>query len=317
MKALVFKDRLEIRDVPVPEPAPHEALIRILMAGICNTDIEITKGYMNFQGIPGHEFVGRVEVSDQKQWIGKRVVGEINIHCNQCVYCRKGMYRHCPNRSVLGISGKDGVFAEYITLPARNLHAVPENIQNDEAVFVEPLAAACRILEQIDIKQYKEAAVIGDGKLGLLIAMVLQQAGSQVFLYGRHAKKMDMVRGEGVQTRNADAETEEKYNLVIEASGSSAGFDSALRLIKPTGTLILKSTTHDEIRLPSGKLVVDEVHVIGSRCGPFPEALKFLKNKKVNVRPLISGTWPFHQVLEAFHEAERPASLKILLRLGE
>ena len=316
MKALVFTNQLEIQDVAVPEPASDEALIKIILAGICNTDIEITRGYMDFRGIPGHEFVGVVEASQQKQWIGKRVVGEININCHQCAYCKEGKGNHCPNRSVLGISGKDGVFTEYVTLPVRNLHEVPEEIQDEEAVFVEPLAAACRIVEQIDLGQYDCAAVIGDGKLGLLIALTLKQTGCPVVLYGKHDDKMSILPRD-IKTIKTGSDTKQKYDLVVEASGSSAGFHTALDLIKPAGTLILKSTMHDVIQMPSAKLVVDEIVLIGSRCGPFREAINLLSNHKVDVKPLITGIWPLSQALEAFSIAQGSASLKVLLNPSE
>ncbi|RMD98681.1 MAG: alcohol dehydrogenase, partial [Calditrichaeota bacterium] len=240
MLALYFDKTLSIKNVPVPEPGPGEALIKMRMAGICNTDIEITRGYMGFRGILGHEFVGQVEACDQPEWLGKRVVGEINLSCGACEFCRRGLGRHCPNRRVLGILQKDGAMAEYLTLNIENLHAVPDALPDDRAVFTEPLAAACEIAEQVHLLPGMKTLVIGDGKLGLLIVQVLNLYGCDVTLLGRHTSKLALAERWGISTQQSAEALESNYDLVVEASGAPGAFPLAVEKTRPRGTLVLK-----------------------------------------------------------------------------
>ena len=307
-----------IDDYPVPEPGENEALIRVSMAGICNTDMEITRGYLGFHGVMGHEFVGIVEQAPEYAvgLINRRVVGEINCGCGNCDYCRAGMQKHCPSRTTLGIQGKDGVFAEYATLPVSNLHTIPDNVSDEEAVFTEPLAAAYEIHEQVKIKPTHEVLVLGDGKLGLLCALVLNLAGVQVTLAGRHDKKLNIVGNQQIQTVNTTSEEpykERKYDIVIEATGTVEGFESALRHIKPRGTIVLKSTIAASQKINLAPLVIDEITLKGSRCGPFKAAIHILAQKRIDVKPLISGIYTIENAEKAFEEAMKKENLKILI----
>lgn len=309
---------------PAPEPLPGEALIRVLVAGICNTDLELQRGYQRFEGIPGHEFVGLVEACASKpELIGQRVVGEINATCGTCPRCRAGMPTHCQQRTVLGIVQRNGAFAEYLTLPAENLHPVPANISNAEAAFVEPLAACFEILEQVQIRPTTSVLVLGDGKLGLLAAQVLTLTGANVALRGKHAAKLALAKSWGVKTIHATADTasetvpaEQGYDIIVEATGSATGLDTARRMIRPRGTIILKSTVADCTTLDLAPFVVDEITIIGSRCGPFQPALRALEQKRISVLPLLSATYPLHAGEEALTHAAKTGTLKIQLAIA-
>jgi 2-desacetyl-2-hydroxyethyl bacteriochlorophyllide A dehydrogenase len=315
MKALYFDGQLELRDVEKPRPAPGEALIQVLLAGICGTDQEILKGYADFRGIPGHEFVGRVVECEEKKWLGKRVVGEINIACGECDLCLWGLGRHCPKRTVMGIVNRPGVFAEFVTLPVVNLHEVPKALSNEAAVFVEPLAAAAEILEQMQVPPAAHVAVIGDGRLGLLVAQVLHNAKAHVTVIGKHAWKLDLARGWGMKVASFDDEgiPARRFSVVVEASGSPAGLDQAFRLVAPRGTVVMKSTFHGQAQVDTTQLVVDEITLLGSRCGDFRRALELLARGRVKVQPLVSKTFPLEAGLEAFQYLNTASCLKVLL----
>ncbi len=318
MKAIVFDGRLNYREgCPLPKPdKAGDALIKVRIAGICNTDLEIVKGYMGFKGIPGHEFVGTVEkVNERKRSLaGKRVVGEINCVCGVCDYCTGGLPRHCPRRTTLGISGRDGAFAEYLLLPARNLHEVPDNVPDEEAVFTEPLAAAFEILEQVAVKPTDRIIVLGDGKLGLLCAFVLALTGAEVTLAGHNEHKFAIAREAGIAAYPADTlPMDRRYDIIVEATGTTAGFGRALECVRPRGTIVLKSTVAANREVDLNKIVIDEITLLGSRCGPFEPALRALSERTVNVKPLISGIFPAEKALEAFRAAGQKGSLKVLI----
>ncbi|MFH1113556.1 MAG: alcohol dehydrogenase catalytic domain-containing protein [Pseudomonadota bacterium] len=316
MKALVFDGELKIKDVPDPQPGDGEALVRISMAGICNTDIEICKGYMDFHGIPGHEFVGIVEKSPVPEQVGKRVVGEINAGCGACAMCRKGMERHCAHRDVLGILKRDGAFAEYLCLPASNLVEVPQGLSDEEAVFTEPLAAALEILEQVHITPADRVMVIGDGKLGLLIGMVLRLTGCDLLLAGKHPEKLHLLGRMGVSTMTLQepARRDDLFDVVVEASGRPAGWELAVSRVKPRGFLVLKSTYHGSLDFNTAPLVINEVTVVGSRCGRFEPALRLMEKGLVDPTPLIREVMPFLRAEEAFKLSQQPGVLKVLLK---
>jgi threonine dehydrogenase-like Zn-dependent dehydrogenase len=319
MKAILFDGTLKfVDDYPVPQPDEHGALVRVSMAGICNTDIEITRGYLGFRGVMGHEFIGIVEKAPENatDFINRRVVGEINYGCNTCDYCKAGLQKHCPSRTTLGIQGKDGIFAEYVTLPVSNLHVVPETVSNEEAIFIEPLAAAFEIQEQIEIKPKHTILVLGDGKLGLLCALALNLSGAQLTLAGKHDKKLNIAGNQQIQTVNVGTEAlgkEKKYDIVVEATGSTEGFEAALRYIKPRGTIVLKSTIASSQKINLAPLVIDEITLIGSRCGPFETAIQALTQKRIDVRPLISGVYTMRDAKTVFEEAMKKENLKILI----
>jgi threonine dehydrogenase-like Zn-dependent dehydrogenase len=314
MKALVL-DNGEICLMQVPDPAPSsgEALIKILKAGICNTDLEMVNGYVPFSGILGHEFVGHVEEASEKTWIGQRVVGEINIFCGICDSCRGGVTKHCSSRQVLGIAGKNGVFAEYLTLPTRNLHILPENVSTNEGAFAEPLAAALQILEQVKITKEKRVLVLGDGKLGLLVAQVLALESDAIFCVGKHERNLAILAKRGIQTFMKGEVLEPGFPLVVDATGNERGLETALQMVSPGGKVVLKSTFQGTPCFNISKVVVDEIHLIGSRCGPFPKAIDLLQNKRINVVDMIDGDYPLEHGLEAFKLAGKPGTLKILL----
>lgn len=315
MKALYFHHSLSLKECPIPTPKSGEALVQVHFAGICNTDLEILKGYMNFSGIPGHEFAGRVVESDNMDLVGKRVTGEINIGCGACAACQEGMARHCPNRDVLGIQNHDGSFAEYLILPEKNLFVLPDSIPDQEAVFVEPLAAALEILEQIQIQPNFQVAVFGDGKLGLLIAQVLKTTGCHPNLIGRHPDKLRLIQRLGIQSFLEQEIPAKKYDVVVDATGSADGFHQSLKYVKPRGVFVLKSTTHEPIQFNPAKLVIDEIQLVGSRCGPFGPAIRLLEEKRVDVKSFISGIYPLTAWEKAFQEAESGESLKVLLSM--
>lgn len=314
MKALFFDKELKFIDnYPIPKPERDEALIKVKLAGICNTDLEITKGYMNFKGVSGHEFVGEVEECRQKDWVGKRVVGEINCSCGRCQYCQQGLKNHCPTRSVLGIYNRDGAFGEYLTLPMTNLHFIPEDISDECAVFVEPLAASCRILEQIQIKQSDEVIVLGDGKLGLLVAQVISLTGCSLKVIGKYESKLAILKKGVIETLLVSAANNIKSDIVIDCTGTAAGFEMANKIIKPTGKIVLKSTIAGTQNINFSSLVVNEITLIGSRCGSFTSAIRLLKDRQVEVETLISGIYPLEEGLTAFKKASTRGVLKVLL----
>jgi len=334
---------------PAPELLPNWALIKVRLAGICNTDVEILRGYHDFRGIPGHEFVGEVvSVGDggdptpaikreRSRWIGRRVAGDINVACAAygynpvCEFCLRGLKTHCLRRTVLGIVNHDGAFAEYLTLPIENLHETPNTVPDEQSVFVEPLAAACEILDQIDAKQFPAAAVLGDGKLAQLIARVLKTEIPRVVMYGKHQAKLDMVNvtgnGDGQKVpRAARIETKklagidadltkikENFALVVEATGSPTGLALAQQITEPRGTLVLKSTFHGATPVETWPIVVKELTVVGSRCGPFAKAIRLLRESKVDPRSLITRTFPLSEAPEAIAYAQLKDVMKVLL----
>jgi threonine dehydrogenase-like Zn-dependent dehydrogenase len=315
--ALWLEDRrLSVRDdVPIPPPAPGEALVRVLRAGICNTDIELTRGYYPFTGIPGHEFVGLVERGPDPL-LGRRVVGEINAVCGRCDACRQGRRSHCERRTVLGIVGRNGAFAEYISLPAENLHAVPDTVPTDAAVFTEPLAAALEIQEQVRVHATDRVLVVGDGKLGQLVARTLALTGCNLLVVGRHPAKLALLAERGIATGGADAPDAGRYDLAVECTGNPEGFAVAQRALRPRGTLILKSTYAGALTLDASMVVVNELTIVGSRCGPFLPALRLLAEGRVAVEPLIHARYPLRDAPAAFEHAQRPGVLKVLVEVG-
>ena len=320
MYALYLKDgQLALHnDYPRPEPGADEALIRVALAGICSTDLELVKGYAGgFRGVLGHEFVGVVEAvgsAEAVEWVGRRVVGGINLGCRRCTVCLGDGPEHCPNRKTLGIHNKDGVFADYLTLPVVNLLAVPEGVADEEVVFTEPLAAALRIREQIVVRPSARAAVVGPGRLGLLVAQVLALAGTDVTVLGRRAQSLELPRQLGLATGLVTEAADDSFDLVVEATGNDAGLAHSLRLARPRGTLVLKSTFAGQAHVNLTKLVVGEIAVVGSRCGPFAPALRLLERGAVRVRPLIEAEYPLTDALAAFAHAARPGVRKVLLR---
>jgi len=324
-KKLVRKERR------VPKVRPRWALVRVRLAGICNTDVGILGGYHNFRGTPGHEFVGEIAevrgVSEREQarWIGRRVVGDINVTCSAygykpaCVFCRRGLKTHCARRTVLGIVAHNGAFAEYLALPLENLHAVPDAIRDEQAVFVEPLAAACEILDQINIEKFSDAAVLGDGKLAQLIARVLRTQLRHVVMYGKHEKKLALARLVGVKTKRVHGNTSDtkriirNYGLVVEATGSPSGLALAQQLTEPRGTLVLKSTFHGAAAVETWPMVVKEITVVGSRCGPFAKAIALLRSGKVDPTALITRTLPLAEADKAIQFAQKKGVMKVLL----
>jgi len=312
MKAIFYDKILKLKNIPKPVIKKGESLIKILLAGICQTDIEITKGYMNFKGVIGHEFVGIVEDGKLKS---KKVVGEINVGCGVCDFCKKGLSRHCINRSVLGIYKKDGAFAQYITLPDPNIYPVPDNISDLEAVFTEPVAAALEILEQVKITPDSRTAVVGDGKIGQIVAQVIKLTGGYIKVYGKNKEKLELLGKLNINTDILLGNTKNKYDFVVECSGNPEGFETALNLVKPRGKIILKSTFAVPLKLATSKVVVDEITIIGSRCGRFQPALRLLKNKLIKVDYLVSKVFPIDQYVEAFKYAKRKDSIKVLLKI--
>lgn len=321
MKAVVFNTGLKLdANYQKPIPKQGEALVKVKLAGICNTDYEITKGYMGYNGILGHEFVGIVEEvnSEDKSFVGKRVVGEINFGCECCDWCAKGLQRHCPNRCTLGIWQKDGCMAEYVTVPITNLLEVPLSVSDEEAVFVEPLAAAIEILEQLHIKPYEKVLVLGDGKLGLTTAITLTSTGLDVTLIGKHQNKLDIAKAQNVKTKLLqETEIKKEYDVVVEATGSLSGFETSIGSVKPRGTLVLKSTIAASKEFNFAPIVIDEITVLGSRCGQFKPALRFLEHKKIDFTPFISAVYSINDALEAFEKNKEKDTLKVLLKISE
>jgi threonine dehydrogenase-like Zn-dependent dehydrogenase len=302
-------------DLPIPVPGKDQALIRLLLAGVCSTDLELVRGYYPFTGIPGHEFVGEVESSpDNTMWIGKRVVGEINIACTKCQTCLLGLPRHCENRKTLGIHDWNGVFAEYLVLPLSNLHVVPASVASEMAVFTEPLAAAYEILEQTTILSSDRVLIIGAGRLGILAAMLIQHTGCDLDVVVRHPKQTKLVENLKIHTISEQYIGGKKYDLVVEATGSIDGFRLATKCIRPLGRILLKSTYKGSVDVDFSRIVVDEVTIIGSRCGPFDPALQLLGDGRVDPRPLIDAIYPINRGITAFEQASNPGVLKVLIK---
>jgi threonine dehydrogenase-like Zn-dependent dehydrogenase len=302
-----------VKTASQPKPKPGRALIRMRVAGICNTDLELLRGYYGFRGIPGHEFVGEVvECAGAPEWVGRRVVGEINLACGDCDWCAGGMGRHCPRRTVLGIVKHPGAFAEYLTLPVENLHAVPKGLADEEAVFTEPVAAACEILEQVRMPRGSEVAVLGDGKLGLLIGQVLLAKGMAVHQFGRHAEKLKIVRDRGAMIGGKPPRA--RFAYVVDATGSAAALEQAVTMCRPRGTVVMKSTVHERVGMDMASVIVPEITLVGSRCGRFEPALALLAGKKIDVLGMIAGGESLRDAARAFGRAQEKGTLKILLR---
>ncbi len=314
MRALrVEAGALRLIDLPEPIPGPNEAVIRVALAGICGTDLEIVSGYMGFTGTPGHEFVGVVERAPDPAWAGRRVAGEINASCGSCALCREGMRRHCPRRTVLGILGRDGAFAERLVLPMANLHEVPPEVPDDLAVLIEPLAAAHEVLEQVRIAPGMATAVIGDGRLGQLCARAVQRAGAEPLLIGRHPAKLVLAGAVGIRTTDRPDDLPREFAVVVEATGSPTGFELAMKLVRPRGTIVLKSTYHGAAAIALAPVVIDEITVVGSRCGPFAPAIAHLASDARAFTPLITACYSLERAEEAFARASMSDAMKVLL----
>lgn len=317
---------------PLPKLRRGWALVRVCLAGICNTDVQILRGYHAFRGIPGHEFVGEVaevrgaSAREKSRWVGRRVTGEINVSCSSyghrpiCKFCRRGLKTHCAQRTVLGIVAHDGAFAEFLALPLENFHRVPSTVSNEQAVFVEPLAAACEILAQVQVRKFHEAAVLGDGKLAQIIALVLRTAIPRVVMYGKHEKKLSLALHAGIETKRVRGNAgdlqriQETFPLLIEATGSPTGLMLAQHMTEPRGTLVLKSTFHGAAPVETWPIVVKEITVVGSRCGPFPKAIGLLRSGMVDPTPLITRIFPLSQAQTAMEFAQQHGSMKVLLK---
>ena len=317
MRALLFDQSLSFQPRHA-EPPEHlgDTLVRVRQAGVCSTDLEITKGYMGFRGVLGHEFVGEVVSSPDKQLVGKRVVGEINVVCGRCDLCLSGLSAHCRGRSVLGILNRDGAFADLVRLPAVNLHVLPAMVDDDQAVFVEPLAAAFQVLKQVKLDERKWVTVLGDGRLGLLVAQVLRESGAPVRVIGRHPDKLALCEKWSIRSRPlGDVVPRHDQDVVVDCTGSAAGFETAMQMVRPRGTIVLKSTAAEGKPLNLAPLVIDEVNVVGSRCGPFREAIRALAEKRIDVASLIHRRVKLDQGVAAIELAGRPGVLKVLLTM--
>ena len=319
MRALVVDQTGHVKlakDRPTAQLQDGKALVRVTYAGICNTDLEIVKGYMGFEGILGHEFVGIVESADDKSLVGKRVVGEINCGCGHCPLCQAGKGNHCPDRTVIGILGRDGAFADYLALPQSNLHLVPESVSDIEAVFTEPLAAGFEIIKQGLVQPDDTVAVLGDGKLGLLIAQVVSLTAEDTTLYGHHAERLSIVEKRGITTCMTDRPNnshKQNFDVVVDATGSPDGFSLAMDMVKPCGTIVLKTTAAKRSGIDMNRIVIDEVTVVGSRCGPFDIALTALEKKSIDVESLITAIEPFDDGINALDIASNKEQIKVLL----
>lgn len=318
MRALVIDNGLRLDpNFPKPVPPAGEALVRVLRAGVCNTDLELVKGYMSFKGVLGHEFVGVVEeAAGREDLIGRRVAGEINAACGVCETCRANRPTHCPNRTTLGIDRRHGTLADYTVLPFENLHPLPDSISDDEAIFIEPLAAACEIPDQVNIRPTDRVAVIGDGKLGLLCAQVVALSGCELIVVGRHTEKLALLEKHGIRTTTDSAAIRSaSLDVVIEATGTPSGFEAARRLVRPRGSIVLKSTYHGELQVNLTMVVVDEVTLIGSRCGPFPPAIRLLANHQIDVAPLIQARFSLTDGVAALERAAQKGTLKVIVEM--
>jgi threonine dehydrogenase-like Zn-dependent dehydrogenase len=317
MNGLWLHDRqLSLRpDIPKPEPKSGEALVRVLRAGVCNTDLELTRGYYPYSGVLGHEFVGVVEAG-YTPWLKQRVVGEINASCGKCEFCQKGIKTHCLNRTVLGIVNRNGAFAEYLSLPIKNLHQVPEAISTDAATFTEPLAAALQILEQVKITHNDRVLIVGDGKLGLLVAQAIATTGCEVLAIGRHESKLQILKDCGIPTGFASEIQSGSFDVAVECTGNPEGFAIALGALKARGTLVLKSTYAGKLSLDAAKIVVDEIKLVGSRCGAFAPALELLASGKISVLPMVQARFELAEGLAAIDRASQKGTLKVLIDVG-
>lgn len=314
MRALVLEDRLRF-EAGYPEPAPlaDEITVRVLKAGICNTDLELAKGYMGFRGVPGHEFVGVVAGG---KWDGQRIAGEINNACRRCEFCREGIPTQCSNRTTMGIDRHDGAFADYVTLPAENIHPVPEGVSDDQAVFVEPLAAALQTLHLSHISPHDRVVLIGAGKLGLLTAQMVSLNGCDLVVVARHERQRDLLVGWGIRTAAPGEVKPHSTDVVIDCTGTAEGFADALSLVRPRGVIHLKSTYHGLPQADLTRAVVDEVRIVTSRCGPFPAAINVLRRRLVDVESLIDGRYALEDGLKAFEAAQKKGTLKVLLDIN-
>ncbi len=302
------------REIPLPHRPEGFALLRLLVGGICNTDLELQRGYYHFAGTPGHEFVAEVVEADTPSLRGQRVVGEINLACAHCEWCRKGLGRHCPNRTVLGIVKHPGAFAEFLTLPERNLHVLPGGVPLERAVFTEPLAAACDILDQVSIPPGETVAVLGDGKLGLLVAMVLNAHGAKVHQFGRHTEKLRIAAATGVATELAGGKLPAaEYGWVVDATGNPEGLRTAAAMARPRGIVILKSTVHGAVAIDTAPIIVNEITLVGSRCGRFEAALPLLGDERIRLDAMIADRFPLQDAPKAFERAAQPGVLKVLV----
>lgn len=313
MKSLWLENnKIDLREVPQPQK-PNEALVKIRKAGICSTDLELVKGYYPYTGILGHEFVGEVVKADDASWIGQRVVGEINAVCGECEQCLNGRPTHCENRTVLGIVNRDGIFAEYTSLPIANLHKVPASVPDGMAVFAEPLAAALEIQEQISIQPGDRVLLVGAGRLGQLIAQTLALTGCDLQVVARHPRQQDLLTARGIRLINEADVQKWRWDVVVEATGSPSGFALARRAIRPRGTLVLKSTYKGEMSVDFSSIVVDEINIIGSRCGPFEPALRLMEERQVDPTVLIDAEYPLTEAVKAFERAAQPGALKVVV----
>ncbi len=313
MRALHFDgSKPSVVDVPPPEPTEDSALVRVTLAGVCNTDLELVKGYMGFRGILGHEFVGIVD-EGPSEWLGQRVVGEINFACQNCPMCQENLQRHCPDRRVMGILEADGAFAEIVRVPIANLHIVPEGVPDEIAVFTEPLAAAFELLSQVEVEPGGDCLVLGDGKLGLLVAQTLDAAGARVLAVGNHPAKLEILERRGIDTVLTSDWVSEPMPLVVDAPGSTEGFERALAATRPRGTLVLKSTSAERRGINLAPIVINEIQIVGSRCGPFPPALSAIEADSLDIRSLISERVPLCNADEALRRAAHPEILKVLI----
>ena len=315
MKATFFDGKQMILDENYTNPEFNETLVRVSLAGICGTDLEILDGYMQYKGILGHEFVGVVEKSTNSDIIGKRVVGEINAGCGNCDSCIKGMERHCPSRTVLGILKRNGAFAEFLSLPEKNLHVIPDTISDEQAVFVEPLAAAFEINEQVSLKPEWNVAVVGDGRLAQLIIQVIKLTCSNITCFGKHEKKLEGLVQSGTKIKLGIESTDEQlFDLVIEATGSNSGFTDTMKLVKPRGTVVLKSTIASRENLDLTPTIINEITLIGSRCGLFKPAIDALETRKISVDSMIDSVFPLEKFEDAINHAKKPDTLKVFLK---
>jgi threonine dehydrogenase-like Zn-dependent dehydrogenase len=312
---VVFDGEVRVTEIPIPRPAEGEALVRVLTAGICNTDLELLKGYMGFQGVLGHEFVGTVEQCANPHLQGKRVVGEINCVCHTCRFCQREMPHHCMNRTVLGILNRPGAFAEFLTLPEENLHLVPSSIRDDVAVFTEPLAAAFQIVEQVPITKEDRVVVLGDGKIGQLCAQVLWLSTKKLVCVGKHPWKLELLNKLHINTALKDDPIERGVDVVVEATGSHEGLVRALELVRPEGVIVLKTTMGHPSAVDLSGVVVNEVRIIGSRCGPFRPALEALAMGNAEVRPMITETYELRDAVTALQRADADDVMKVLLHV--
>jgi threonine dehydrogenase-like Zn-dependent dehydrogenase len=317
MRGLVLHQKLQLQtDLPLP-PRPHgEARIKVIQAGICSTDLQLLKGYMAFQGVLGHEFVGIVDEAPDTEMIGKRVVGEINAACRACETCTNGHPTHCPHRTTLGIQGRDGAFADFLNLPVENLYVVPDSISDDQAVFIEPLAAACEIPQLVSVKPTDRVVVIGDGKLGVLCAQILVLSGCAVTLLGRHSDHDTWLTHMGIRVTSHPADISRGADMIVEATGSPEGLSTAMQLVRPRGTLVLKSTYHGDVSLNMAAFVIQEISLIGSRCGPFPPAIRLLETGHIRVDPLIHARYPLRDGVLAMEKAAQRGIRKVILQMA-